>query len=523
MRISKDGRRIILDETELGPLFRYELPLKELLGEKAGGGYSFYVEGSYRATLNDLRAALGNILYKDPTIEDLGKYWYYPVCLLSAELLMDEDTDPPPRDQFRFTSGILPLNDRQVFLDTWDAIETFCSENEGKEKVSSAPNIRICRDYIDSYLVNKNVPLRDRTFTDIDKWRFLNSIDISSVAELEGDELFLCRRFSEELSSQNDTTALLIKGLSCYFGNVLYPKDMAAAEENLSSLYRISGDPFAAGLLGNICIEGLNNGRPDFDSAFRYYSAAAASDDIHSMMMLSTMYSDGLGCTKSVRAAHDVVFRAYTLARRDFSPDAGHDDFAGCAFMLARLCSDPDNIPYGFYDRDDSVRFLLEARSAAEMYGPAKHELLTRINETLKTRFDIVPGDSSDCRHVEDCLKPVTIFELVTGWNRSEIIFEPEPDGICTVKARRLPCGSSRKAAPEFVCVTESGFCEFTDRTGVRAYGFSWSFGEPRTAAVCVDFCKWNYSDQRTDLFADGRCIGWFASDRYALLSKKDL
>ena len=62
------------------------------------------------------------------------------------------------------------------------------------------------------------------------------------------------------------------------------------------------------------------------------------------MMMLSTMYSDGLGCTKSIRAAHDIVFKAYTLARRDFNPDSGHDDFVGCAFMLARLCSDPDNI-----------------------------------------------------------------------------------------------------------------------------------------------------------------------------------
>ena len=436
---------------------------------------------------------------------------------------MDEVTDPPLQDQFKFTSGILPLSDRQVLLDTCDAIESFCSDSKGDEKVSSAPNIRICKDYIDNYLVNKNVPIRERNFTGIDKWRFLNSIDISRIGELEGDELFLCRRFTEELSRENDSTALMIKGLSCYFGNELYPKDTATAEENLRSLYRISGDPFAAGLLGNICIEGMQKAGQDFDSAFRYYSAAAASDDIHSMMMLSTMYSDGLGCTKSIRAAHDIVFKAYTLARRDFNPDSGHDDFSGCAFMLARLCSDPDNIHYAFYDRDDSVRFLLEARCAAEMYGSAKHDLMAMIDDMLKNRFDIIPGSSTDSRRNDYSTRPVPIFELVSGWNRSEIVFEPESDGTCTVKARRLPNGNGCKAAAEFVCVTETGFCEYTDRTGVRAYGFSWSFGEPRTAAVCVDFCKWNYADQRTDLYADGRCIGWFSSDRYMLLSKNDL
>lgn len=224
---------------------------------------------------------------------------------------------------------------------------------------------------------------------------------------------------NEECEKEN-IDAMRIKGYSCYGGNDLYECDWEESRKLITRLFEITEYPQYANTLGYIYYYGrCNDGVPEYEKAFQYYSIGAAYDLFESMYKLADMFKGGKGCIKSQRTSDHIIEKLYPDVRLRFL-NGSDAKFADIALRKAAISQ-------RYEDYSTAYKYYLEADCAIKK-RLAKSDFFgnVKVQENITKSLDEVKGLMSDGFFVDELeiTHPYYLFELLDGKHELKIVIK---------------------------------------------------------------------------------------------------
>lgn len=233
------------------------------------------------------------------------------------------------------------------------------------------------------------------------------------------------KKVLEELAVKENPVAMRIMAYHYYGGSPLYPCNWKRSRTLLLRTFALTKEPLLANTLGYIYYYGrCNDGVPEYDQAFRYFSYAAAHGIVEAQYKLADMYAAGKGIWQSKGAAVQIIERLYSQLLPDFCRGEGWK-FADVALRMGKLYEDG----FGFLEPvlGEAYIYYLQAdyaikrrRQAADLYG-----------------------DKSVQDHIEEALQRVRNADIVGRQDESffqnviDVLLQQVPALIITAKKKK--------------------------------------------------------------------------------------
>lgn len=521
-------RTITIMPAQMRALARYEETFDKYTGESDFDEGELTFPEKYQMTLDDLYAAIKNMLEKNPTVQEFGEYWYYPLSELEDtfgiteacggtgdddELILDSDKTTDPT----LVRG-LPLTDENVFCAIWGDLEELWALEDEEEHLADLDQLKALLNDIETFLANKDKPVAEREFTDHQKKSFIrffeNDARVNDASELE---LELCRKFTDELCEKGSGTALHLKGYACYGGNRLYACDWKASRDCMIRLFEKTDDPGYANTLGYIYYYGrCTGGVPEYEKALEMFSVAAANDLHEGLYKLADMFRHGYACKKSPRTARALYGMVYDDCYKKFL-EGREGSFADAALRMGNVYLKGIG---DIVNPEQAYRYYLQADFAArrraknsDFFGNTT--VAINIQKALEETRVALPKDFfSEYLSVS---QPWVFWGLVEDGYRAGIAFKKNDDGSVVVKVERIPKRSEDAATPILLTYPKINYCDLVTGMELTAFDLNTSFDLDAEKAVKYDSCDWNYTDNRIDFYYDEDMIGWISCEEYQI------
>ena len=194
-------------------------------------------------------------------------------------------------------------------------------------------------DQIDSFYDEIDEHPFERTYIDAIKLDYITAHDNNLILEdASEDEKDLFRQFTDELCENGNLEAIRIKGYACYGGNSVYECDWEMAAECMEILWRDGGFGYAANTLGYIYYYGrLNDGIPDYEKAFFYYSIGQTFGIYESTYKIADMFFYGKYVKPNIPLARSIIEKLYGETRFRFEQGEFDGSFADVALRMGKL------------------------------------------------------------------------------------------------------------------------------------------------------------------------------------------
>ncbi len=208
--------------------------------------------------------------------------------------------------------------------------------------------------------------------------------DILESASEEEVEKYRC--IVDELCFRKSLVGMRAKAYACYGGNRAYPCDWILSRDLLLQLMEQDEDPFLANSLGYIYYYGrCNQGTPEYEKAFYYFSIGAAGGCYESSYKLADMFANGYGVKKNMQIAENIIVRYYKENRQYIQACHFDTKFADLAFRMGNLYFQEEayNDAYYYYLQAD---FAIRMRQLhGDYYGDRKvaERIRTALEKTL--------------------------------------------------------------------------------------------------------------------------------------------
>lgn len=372
---------VLISAEDQRRFFRFEISLEELLRGNVNADYRLLEDCQIHT--EDLLAAIRNIQKKKLSAPEYEKQWLQPLYTM-----------------FYDDGGVVYLADSGFFDETaWDGFPTeetvfrfvYYSLEDGCETGEEVDLDMLCSE-IEIWLANKDKPARERVLTINQKKDFCSCWTERSMdqAPVWMKELF--RNSTDELCELNDIQALESKAYACYGnGNAVYEQDWFASRDCLLKLMKLNPRTAYANTLGYIYYYGrCNNGIPEYEKAFYYFSIGAAGGHPESRYKLADMFLHGYGVAKNERTAASIIWDLYHEKLKEFCRGDLTSDFADVAFRAGNLlregisCWRNYNTAYYYYLQ---ASFAIRMRMMkGNYYGD--NRVAANIEEAIK---DILP------------------------------------------------------------------------------------------------------------------------------------
>ena len=261
---------------------------------------------------------------------------------------------------------------------------------------------------VEHELANASKPVSQRTFGDDDKRNIIAHFESeTNLNRAEEDDVTVFKKLALELCEQEDPVALRVVGYGAYGGNRAFACDFALAERCMLKLLEITKElneqSFFANTLGYIYYYGrTNDGVPQYDKAFQYFSFAANCGVYEAKYKLADMYQNGYGTMPSAALARSLIIDLYHENLKHIQ--AGHFDckFADIALRMGNLAMPDGTEPIPEFTEaklHKALEFYYEARYAIRMralendyYGDGKvAAAIEHAIEEVKQRLDFKP------------------------------------------------------------------------------------------------------------------------------------
>ncbi len=332
----------------------------------------------------DLRRSLGLSNHPEPSEKDCTDY-HFPIAesdyinlildKIRYSLVGDSDEEPSQDES-------LPLEEAEEWI-------SFYNKNNGKN-------------------------YEDWDFPTDKKIDFIKAADRDMYyAPASERDVYLFRKFTDQLAEADNLDALIIKGYHTYEGTAAYTQSWQTSWDMLSRAFDISADPITANTLGYDCYYGrVNGGKPEYDKALKYFSFGAAFGVTESVYKLADMLANGYGIRKNEKAAFNLIAHKYESARKSFCKGDFWGSFADLALRMGKSAKDI------FNDYEESFAYYLEASFAIrkrmnvrDFFGDEK--VAKAIEEGLKRAREEYIEEVGDCKKnatsaslPTECLEP---------------------------------------------------------------------------------------------------------------------
>ncbi len=149
------------------------------------------------------------------------------------------------------------------------------------------------------------------------------------------------KKVLEELCEAGNLRAIQIKGYACYGdGHPVYPCDWFVSRDCMLQLVEHGDDHMqaqSANTLGYIYYHGrCNNGIPEYDLAYKYFSLASFYGFYEASYKIGDMLAGGKGIPKNKRAAYRLYEKVYMDCYRKFQEDDKHQTLADAALRMGK-------------------------------------------------------------------------------------------------------------------------------------------------------------------------------------------
>lgn len=526
---------------QMKALARYEETFDRYIELPDSEDDSLIFPGKYQMTLDDLYAALRNLLEKDPTAGEFGDLWFYPLSRFADAFGIpdacgwvddeegEEEPDEEPEDEEEpeeeaaeepvppdLVRG-LPLADPEIFSDVWSGLEDVWAFADEEDHLSELPLVKTLLDDVASFLANRGRPVAERDFTDHQKKEFIRHFEQHHRLKHSSDlERRLCRRFTDELCEKGSGTALHLKGYACYGGNELYPCDWKASRDCMLRLYEKTDDPSYANTLGYIYYYGrCTDGVPEYEKAFEMFTVAAANGLHEGIYKLADMFRHGYACKQSPRTARALYGMVYDDCYEKFLKGDDEGNFADAALRMGSVylkgigeTPDPEEA-YRYYLQADYAAKRRAAKS--DFFGDAT--VAANIRKALAETRAALPEDFFLDRL--PLYAPGLFQAFIEDGYRADLSVARREDGTATVLLKRLPRHSDRGIAPILLTCPEIDLCGLMTGAELTATSLKTSFDAGAEQGIRYDFCTWNDTEDRLDLYYDDAPAGWISADGF--------
>ena len=227
-------------------------------------------------------------------------------------------------------------NDTYTFYDVYNCLF--------EKKMDIFDRIKYVIYLIDEYIKDREKPLYDKYVPDDIKKRILSILYDKKEPNEMDKRVFI--QFMNDLADKDNPYGLWVKCYSHYGGNSYVPENYKISEECLLKLIDIEYDDNYPDTLGYIYYYGrVNNGIPEYEKAYKYYSLAALSGNIEARYKIGDMYKNGYYLKKNERIAKSIYDSLYYDALKEFHRDPKTSSLADVSLRLA-----------GFYDNEEEYK-----------------------------------------------------------------------------------------------------------------------------------------------------------------------
>ena len=275
----------------------------------------------------------------------------------------------------------------------------------------------------------------------------------------------------EEGVKKNWIEALTAKAYGCYGGNCVFDCDWEASRDCLLKLVEIDGEnnPFYYNTLGYIYYYGrCNDGVPQYDEAFRYFSVGAIAGVFESRYKISDMLMSGNGALKNRRAAASIIFGMYDENYDIFCKGSYDGKFADVSLRMGALYEtgagvEKDlSLAYYHYLQAD---YAIKKRSAkAKQFGDGK--VAENIAASVQRVKEQLPKDYF--RDHMDFENPAMFGLMLQGCSGLDIELDYRR-GRYFLRGKTLAAESD--VSENLITIAEMEFCELADEVEMELFG----------------------------------------------------
>lgn len=459
-----------LSSDDIKKILRYECTYADFTSDIIPEYNWTLPDEQFEYSLDDITEMVRNLLTKKPNADEF-RNWLYFVCGddITYDIMKCSEKPEYTEDSEHCVFGNdVPINDSAMaaliiyyFIDVY-----YDSFDIDTEKILTLIDLPLILQDIENF--KKHKPIKMHMWTYGSKKEVCERLVDKKLHDLTDEQKNDVRQIISELVAEEDTTAIETLGYSYYGGNDIYPCDWNASRDCFLKLMEMDNvDDFKkcyfANTLGYIYYYGrCNDGVPEYDKAFKYFSIGAAGWIYESMYKLSDMYIHGYGTAKNTRAAVSLIDMIYEDNINQILKEHYECKFADVALRKGNLCRDGISTgdAYYYYTIAD---FAIRKRAAYDHYGDSKvfmgiQKELARIREErpLKKPKVISTADI-----------PVIVSELFNK-HSCQVTVKPVKDGL-SIKVKRLPHPSEKKTEKIFDCLPDYGYCRLTDEKSFKA------------------------------------------------------
>ncbi len=415
-------------------------------------------------SLEDILIGCTNMFEKKVTATEYNSWMTFVNYVLNENFSLKEKYEN--MDKMKW---ILPNTDEQALLCVYDMLLSLYDEDEFKSKDLEGI-IETCQ----LYLQNKKLPKEQWKYGEWQKENYMTYIDDNiSEKKFSKEELVMFYRFVDEGCNNGNEDALSIKGYGCYGGNELFNCDWNESLRCVEKLFELTGDGIYANTLGFIHYYGrCNNGKPNYDKAFQYFSVGAFQGNSESLYKLADMFLEGKGIIQNDLAAVRIITNLYESAYEQYCTGIYDAKFADISMRMGLLLFRESE------EKQDYINtfiYYLQAKQAierrikhSEFFGNKKvyDRIINGLEETKKKIEEYDKDFFAKEGYVD---ADIYFLEFIQNYDMSVKIIE-ETDDYCKVLLRRKNKEEQLLPINMLLVVPELEKCVLTDSLVVRFY-----------------------------------------------------
>lgn len=201
---------------------------------------------------------------------------------------------------------------------------------------------------IEAFLENEKKPLFERSFPTEVEVKLMRRYEDNAALDAASDTTAtVYKKFAEELCKEGNRDGLLAVGYGCYGGNRVFPCDWKRAEKCMLKLFEtvreVPDRAFYANTLGYIYYYGrCNDGVPEYEKAYKYFSFAAFNQVFEAEYKIADMFQKGRGVAKSPETAEYMIRFLYNDTLSHFKRGRLSSKFADVALRMGGFCKNEE-------------------------------------------------------------------------------------------------------------------------------------------------------------------------------------
>ncbi len=406
--------------------------------------------------------------------------------------------------------GILKIS-FEIISDIWRVSEDVRNGIEVEEKSLVDEIITELLDVLETW-VNSN----DKKYSKQLIWLIAEQFDDSGIDEESEATQQLFKKCLDQLCDEKVPWAIRTRGYCYYCGTSIYPNNWIAARDAFIEYYELTGDGFAANTLGYIFYYGrCNDGVPEYDKAFYYFSIGHAHTIYESTYKLGDMFANGYGVRKDEETANQLYWSVYKscLDRLEQGEEAAK--FADAALRMGDCfrkgigaAQDAETAYYYYLQADYGIRKRMDAM---DYYGD--DVVFKNIQEALaESRKEYTEHGKS-----EKYVGPGWTRTLLAGHRSCHLIVKELKNGALSLTAEKVPWRDEHGIPQILLTIPRADYCELLDEIKIKtAPGSEYRFFYGENDIV-FDHVEYRSSDGRTFFYMCGECVGEIKTRWYSV------